>query len=562
MLIESSSTAQVLQAASALANPEERGAAARALARVIGTDDLIIFVRDDRVGQSLPAPGFPQTLQGGRVWRSIVDLAIRDESADGRVSLRGGEIHNASAIGNSDGTVAVLIGGKAKAVEVEALRSLLPIMGALFRMEADVRRAQGNLAVARQSAEAAAELAAKLDAARADLQGAVSIAETATRARDDFLATMSHELRTPLTSIIGWVQLLREEQDPVLIREALETIDRNARSQSRLIEDILDFSRINAGKLRLDIRSVDPAVFVTAALDVLRPTAEAKGVELDTIIAADSGPVFGDPDRLQQVVWNLIANAVKFTPAGGKVTVRAEQADGQCRITVADSGEGISPEFLPFVFDRFSQADSSSTRQHGGLGLGLGIVKHLVELHGGNVQAFSGGVKKGATFVVRLSKVAPPLEPGTVAHKSETVRAAATREGLADLTGRSVLVLEDNDDARNMLAAVLRRSGASVEAADSVAGALRLFGAKQPDIIVSDIEMPVEDGYSFISKIRMRESPDKHVPAIALTAYSSSTDRVRALAAGFQLHMTKPVDPTDLVAAIRSLLTAEPPHRT
>jgi signal transduction histidine kinase/ActR/RegA family two-component response regulator len=574
----------------AMADPERRGAAARTLAREFGAEDLIIFVRDEAIGRSLPAPGFPQTLRGSSAWRNLVDRAI----AAGTASTEA-----ASAIGLSDGTVAVLlgtpeparvtvgvggresgvgeegasrvtegVGGRESGVGEEGassptpdtrhptplteLRTLLPLLGALFRAESISRRAEADSILARQAAAQSTELAAKLDVTRAELQRAVVVAENATRARDEFLASVSHELRTPLTSIIGWIQLLREETDPAQVAEGLETIDRNARAQSRLIEDILDFSRINAGKLRLEVRPIELADVIAAAVEVVRPAADAKGVALDAVLDPTSGLVSGDADRLQQVVWNLLANAVKFTPRGGRVQVRLDRVTSHSELTVSDTGEGISKEFLPFVFDRFSQADSTSSRKHGGLGLGLGIVRHLVELHGGTVQAFSAGLGNGATFVVRL--------PLIVAHHQTGVpdvveHGAAARAELGDLSGVSVLIAEDNDDARKLLTTIFQRCGATVEAAESVPAALRLLSAYRPDIIISDIEMPGEDGYSLIRKIRAQESRDGRIPAIALTAYTRTPDRVRALAAGFQMHMGKPVEPTELVAAVKSLLS-------
>jgi signal transduction histidine kinase/CheY-like chemotaxis protein len=565
---ESPRIAELLGCFAVMAEPEGRAAAARTLARELGAEDLIIFVRDEAIGRSLPAPGFPQTLRGGRAWRDLVDHAIGDGSAS---------LEAASAIGLSDGTVAVLlgtpepphltegVGGRESGVGEEGassptpdtrhpiplteLRTLLPLLGALFRAESLSRNAEADSILARQAAAQSKELAAKLDVTRAELQRAVVVAETATRARDEFLASVSHELRTPLTSIIGWIQLLLEETDPNQVTEGLETIDRNARAQSRLIEDILDFSRINAGKLRLDVRPVDLIDVIGAALEIVRPAADAKGVTLETVLDSSSGLVSGDADRLQQVVWNLLSNAVKFTQRGGRVQVRLERVTSHSELTVSDTGEGISKEFLPFVFDRFSQADSTSSRKHGGLGLGLGIVRHLVELHGGTVQAFSSGLGEGSTFVVRLPLMAAQPVSRLVEHGG-TVRAE-----LGDLSGVAVLVAEDNDDARKLLTTIFERCGATVEAAENVPAALERLSRFRPDIIISDIEMPGEDGYSLIRKVRARETPDGRIPAIALTAYTRSPDRVRALAAGFQMHMGKPVEPTELVAAVKSLLS-------
>lgn len=544
-----------LSAAVALADRSRRTDAAKDLARRWNAEELIFFIRDEAVGRSLPAPGFPQTLRGTRAWMQLVDAAIADGSAEGVVPNAKGESRHAFALGMPDGTAAVLVGESVSAPARAVLRELLPLFGALFRTEAREARALVEREMALHAAAQANTLAAKLDTTRAELQRALGAAETASRARDEFLATVSHELRTPLTSIIGWIQLLRLEQDPASLAEGLDTIDRNARAQSRLIEDILDFSRINAGKLRLNVQAVDLANVVDAAIDVVRPAADAKEIRIERMLDSEAGHVSGDPDRLQQVVWNLLSNAVKFTPRGGKVQVRLERVNSHCEVAVSDTGEGIAPDFLPFVFDRFSQADSSSTRAHAGLGLGLGIVRHLVELHGGSVQAFSPGLGAGATFVVRVPLlVAHDKSSHQLTHRIELPAARETIQQFADLSGILVLVVEDNDDSRKLLKTILSRAGARVHAAEDVAMALRIVADSWPDVIVSDIEMPGEDGYSFIRKVRLLEPPDTHVPAIALTAYTRSVDRIRALAAGFQTHMSKPVDPAELVAAVRSLV--------
>ncbi|HEX8172510.1 MAG TPA: ATP-binding protein [Thermoanaerobaculia bacterium] len=545
-----------LGAAVQIADRERRSESARALAARWGADELIIFIRDPAIGRSLPAPGFAQTLRGARAWRELVERAVAEGSAEGSVLDAQGRPRAACAFGLPDGTAAVLVGEAIAAPARPILAALLPLFGALFRAEDSSARASVETNMARQAARQASQLASKLDATRAELQHALAAAETASRARDEFLATVSHELRTPLTSIIGWIQLLRVERDEASLTEGLETIDRNARAQSRLIEDILDFSRINAGKLRLEVRPLDLADVVDAAIDVVRPAADAKGVHIERALDAEAGHVSGDVDRLQQVVWNLLANAVKFTPRDGSVTVRLERVEAHCELTVTDTGEGISPTFLPYVFDRFSQADSSSTRAHGGLGLGLGIVRHLVELHGGTVQAFSNGEGEGATFAVRLPLLVAEAAPaGEVRRPMQPPAVHAVETSFADLTGLSVLVVEDNDDSRRLLQAILARSGATVEVAESVATALRIVAGEWPDIIISDIEMPGEDGYSFMRKIRLQELPSRHIPAIALTAYTRTIDRARALAAGFQTHMSKPVEPAELVAAVKSLAT-------
>lgn len=549
---------EALLAAVQLADREQRSEAARALARHFGADELIVFIRDAAVGFSLPAPGFPQTLRGARTWRTLMDEAIREGSAKGSVENHQGAVRPAFAIALPDGTAAVLVGDAIAEPAGAFLRTLLPLFGALFRSEGSAARAEVESQMARQAAVQAASLASKLDATRAELQRALTVAETASRARDEFLATVSHELRTPLTSIIGWIQLLRLERDEAFLAEGLETIDRNARAQSRLIEDILDFSRINAGKLRLDVQPLDLTVIIEAAIDIVRPAADAKGVRIERVLDSEAGHVSGDADRLQQVCWNLLSNAVKFTPRGGKVLIRLERINSHCELTVSDTGQGISPKFLPYVFDRFSQADSSSTRAHAGLGLGLGIVRNLVELHGGTVQAFSKGEGQGCTFAVRLPLlVAHQRAEERVPGRTELSAARTLQQSFADLSGVSVLVVEDNDDSRKLLQTILMRSGAAVEIAESVPTALRILAGKWPDIIISDIEMPGEDGYSLIRKIRLQEAPSRHVPAIALTAYTRSVDRVRALAAGFQTHMSKPVEPAELVATVKSLAAGQ-----
>ena len=513
-----------------------------------------MFVRDEVVGRSLPALGFGQTLRGAAAWRDLVTAAIDRGTAEGSVQNEQGEVRPACAVGLQDGTAAVLVGETIAEPARPLLREILPLFGTLFRTEAAAARSEVESKMARSAAAQATSLAAKLDATRAELQHALSAAETASRARDEFLATVSHELRTPLTSIIGWIQLLQLERDEASLIEGLDTIDRNARAQSRLIEDILDFSRINAGKLHLKVRPLDLTDVVNAAIDIIRPAADAKGVRIERVLDSEGGHVSGDADRLQQVVWNLLSNAVKFTPRGGKVHIRLERINSHCELTVSDTGQGISPQFLPYVFDRFSQADSSSTRYHAGLGLGLGIVRYLVELHGGTVQGFSRGEGQGATFAVRLPLLAAHHRDGDeIAKRIELPAARTLDQNFADLTGVSVLVVEDNDDSRKLLQTILSRAGAFVEVAESAPTALRILSAAWPDIIISDIEMPGEDGYSLIRKIRLQEPAARRTPAIALTAYTRSVDRVRALAAGFQTHMSKPVEPAELVAAVKGL---------
>lgn len=373
-------------------------------------------------------------------------------------------------------------------------------------------------------------------------------AERASRLKDEFLATLSHELRTPLTAILGWTALLEGELTSDEVREGVAVITRNAQAQRALIEDLLDMNRILSGKLRLELEPVDLAEVIMAALETVRPAAEARGVRLvvDLVEGASTLPV--DPARIQQVIWNLLTNAIKFTPRDGSVTTSLRSTADAVEIAVADTGVGIAPEFLPHVFERFRQADASSTRQHRGLGLGLSIVKHLVEMHGGNTIASSEGVGQGATFTVTLPRRSSVRAVGQTASGSPAV----PRAGKISLTGLCVLVVEDEEDSRSVLARLLREAGALVLVADSPAAALVELSNTRVHVLVSDIGMPGEDGYSLIRKVRENVT-SQALPAIALTAFARNEDRERAITAGFQIHLSKPVNPADLVGAIRRL---------
>jgi signal transduction histidine kinase/ActR/RegA family two-component response regulator len=377
-------------------------------------------------------------------------------------------------------------------------------------------------------------------------------AEQANRVKDEFLATLSHELRTPMNAIVGWTSLLAAGNlDPETTARAIASIDRNAKAQVRLIEDILDVSRIVSGKLRLKIQPVDLPAIVEAAVDALRHAAEAKGVRLQVMLDQEAAPINGDADRLQQVCWNLLSNAIKFTPRGGRVYVELSRPNSHVELLVRDSGQGIKPEFLPHVFERFRQADSSSTRAHGGLGLGLAIVRHLVELHGGTVEARSDGEGHGASFVVQL-----PMGPVRAAAPART-GAAARLAGAPvpdELTGVRVLVVEDDAESRELLESMLTRLGAEVEVAASAAEGMAALERRPPHVLLSDIEMPGEDGYSLIRRIRALPSAERaRLPAAALTAYARTEDRIAALAAGFQFHLSKPVAASELAAVVASL---------
>ncbi|HEX8139820.1 MAG TPA: PAS domain S-box protein [Pyrinomonadaceae bacterium] len=382
-------------------------------------------------------------------------------------------------------------------------------------------------------------------------------AQEANRTKDEFLATVSHELRTPLTAVLGWARILRTGSiDEATTQRALETIERNANAQAQLVGDLLDVSRIITGKLRLDVRPIDLKSVIDQAVEAIRPAAEARGIHLQVIADPLAGPVSGDPDRLQQVVWNLLANAVKFTPRDGRVEVRLERNDSYVSIIVSDTGMGIRPDFLPFVFERFRQADSTSTRQYGGLGLGLAIVRHLVELHGGRARVSSPGENLGATFTVELPLIAPSIE-STAPEERALLPADETLaefDGGHMLDGLRVLVVDDEQDARELVSTILEQQGATVTTVRSAAEALETLTLIQPDVIISDIEMPNEDGYALIKKIRELEPQEGgRTPAAALTAYARTEDRMRALLAGFQIHLPKPVEPAELIAVVANL---------
>jgi len=390
-------------------------------------------------------------------------------------------------------------------------------------------------------------------------QKARSDAEAANRAKDQFLATVSHELRTPLGAILGWARILRNQtSDPKTTARGLEAIERNATAQAQLIEDILDVSRIISGKLRLASQSVDLNAVVRAAVDTIKPAVEARRIRLETTLNAPAVTVRGDPSRLQQVIWNLLSNAVKFSPEGGLVQVGLELADPHhVEVSVVDAGHGIPEAFLPHVFEPFRQADASTTRRYGGLGLGLSIVKQLVELHGGTIEAVSEGEGKGATLRLRLPLYVQDAEAET-APSPETTRRRSRPELPVKLPrvleGIKVLVVDDEPDARDLLDFILQKAGATVELAASTGEALELLQISQPDILVADIGMPGEDGYELIRKVRASPQAFALLPALALTAYARAEERAQAFSAGFQSHMTKPVEPAELIATIARML--------
>jgi signal transduction histidine kinase/ActR/RegA family two-component response regulator len=384
-------------------------------------------------------------------------------------------------------------------------------------------------------------------------------AENASRLKDEFLATVSHELRTPLHAVIGWAHMLRTGGlDAQTAARAIETIERNAKSQAQLVEDILDVSRVMAGKLRLTVAPVDAASVINAAIDSIELAAESKNIQLEVMLDPSARRVSGDAGRLQQAVWNLLSNAIKFTPRDGRVAVRLERAGADALISVSDTGEGIHQDFLPFIFDRFRQADGTSTRRHGGLGLGLAIVRQIVELHGGTVHGESGGKGLGSTFTIRLPLAAVRERARGLKQEDEPLQPPPSVDervvSLPSLDGVQVLIVDDDEDTRSMLTVMLTEHKAKVQVASSAAGALEILQWYRPDVLVTDLAMPGEDGYSLIGKVRRLEGEKgQKIPAIALTAYVRVEDRTRALSAGFNMFVPKPVEPGELITTIANL---------
>jgi PAS domain S-box-containing protein len=374
-------------------------------------------------------------------------------------------------------------------------------------------------------------------------------AQEANRIKDEFLAIVSHELRTPLNSMLGWVQIIRNRKlDETITSKALETIERNAQLQRKLIEDILDVSRIVQGKIRLNIYKVDLVIVINAAIEAIYPTSEIKDIQVESKLDSSVGKVMGDAERLQQVVWNLLSNAVKFTPRRGRVEVCLEQVNSNAKISVSDTGKGINADFLPYIFERFRQADSTTTRADSGLGLGLAIVNHLVEMHSGTVYAVSEGEGRGATFTVLLPLIEP--QPEQLIKESQV-----EIDHLLALDGLQVLLVDDNADTRELIAFILEQSGAEVTSVSSVSEALEALVRLRPNILVSDIGMPDEDGYSLIRQVRSHKALDgQKIPAVALTAFASDEERRLALEAGFQVHLSKPIEPDKLVTVVANLV--------
>jgi PAS domain S-box-containing protein len=380
-------------------------------------------------------------------------------------------------------------------------------------------------------------------------------AERANQLKDEFLATLSHELRTPLTAILGWAQMLGNSKlDSTDSLRGIEVIRRNARIQVQMVEDLLDVSRIITGKLRMSVQPVDLGTIIIAAVDGLRPAAEAKAMRLQLQLDSPAGQVSGDPDRLQQVAWNLISNAIKFTPKGGRVLIRTQRVESHVEVTVSDTGNGIAPEFLPHVFDRFRQADGTTTRAFNGLGLGLAIVRQLVELHGGTVRAVSEGEGLGSTFTFSLPLMAVRSVLRDTGSAQQLEFKPLEFNSPPELNGLRVLVVDDEADTSEMLQVILEGCGAQVKTASSAAAALDALAEEGFDVLISDIGMPDEDGYSLIAKVRaLGKDRGGEVPAAALTAYAGEEDRIRVLRSGFQIHVPKPISPSELIAVVANL---------
>ena len=436
----------------------------------------------------------------------------------------------------------------------EQLRAIIRLQQKAISLEAEIqerKKAEENLRLVKEELETQV-------VREQILRGE---AESANRMKDEFLATVSHELRTPLNAIIGWSHMLRGGRlDEQTVVRAIETIERNAKAQAQLVEDILDVSRVITGKLRLNMGPVDVASVINAAVDSVQLAAESKGIELEVILDPSARHILGDSNRLQQIVWNLLSNAIKFTPSGGRVDIRLERVQSKVQIKVSDTGQGIGAEFLPFVFDRFRQADPSSTRNHGGLGLGLAIVRHLVELHGGTVRAHSDGAECGSTFTIQLPIAVERKDPKKAGWPTDTY--PQTENSIRFLPVPSlkdvqVLMVDDDQDTLQILKVMLEEQQAQVQTATSAAEALEILEWYKPSVLVFDLTMPDEDGYSLIRRIRSLDGKGgSRVPAVALTTHVRIDDRARALSAGFNMFVPKPVEAQELITAIANL--AEP----
>jgi len=482
---------------------------------------------------------FPRLAQGGAA--TVMGFAIAGMHYTGMAAAHfdAGSVCRAAVDGVEQDHLALLV-----TVATVALLSIA-LLAAIFDARLEARNR--TLAASLETAAERQQLFLREQKARVE-------AEQLNQLKDEFLATLSHELRTPLNAMLGWSQLLLQgARDEAMQRRGLETIERNARAQSQLIEDMLDMSRLIAGKVRLDAKTIAPGEFVLAAVETARPAAMKKRIQLTTVLDPDAGPVAGDIARMQQVMSNLISNAIKFTEPGGKITIALRREDEGVAIDVTDTGIGIAPDFLPYVFDRFRQADASSARRHGGLGLGLAIARQLVELHGGTISVSSPGVDRGATFTLHLPPPPPQeVQPSSVAEVRSLYNAG---NASADLSGLSVLVVDDEPDSLELVQQVLADTGITILSAASAQEALRGLERHRPDLLISDIGMPLMDGFELIRQVRaLRDRQAAGVPAIALTAFSRKEDQQRALEAGFDEYLAKPLRPSVLVQAVLAIV--------
>ena len=499
-----------------------------------GAELLFGYTAEEMIGQPISRL-LPSELPGD--YPMILDAVRRGERIEHfetqRVRKDGQRIHVSLTVSPIRDSMGRIIGASKVARDVTD------------RIRADKEREELLAVAERAKAQAEAAMTAERVAREA--------AEAASRAKDAFLATVSHELRTPLSPILTWARMLgRDGATGKEVARGIEVIERCARSQAQLIEDLLDVSRIVAGKMRLEVRPVMVAPVIEKAVDIVRPAADAKGVRLQVVLDTEVGAVLGDSERLQQVVWNLLSNAIHFTPNGGRVQVALERVNSHIEITVSDSGQGIAQAFLPYVFERFRQADVRTSRAHGGLGLGLAIVRHIVEAHGGTVHAESPGVGQGSVFTVKLPLMMARTA-GEVERRHPTAELAAGVRPLQRLDGLRILIVDDEPDSNEAVGNLLVSCGAEVRAAASAQDARDILGRWRADVLVSDVGLPGEDGYGLISSLRAKDDELAQIPAVALTAYASREDKVRLLSAGFQAHVPKPLDAAELVAVIASL---------
>ncbi|HET7217130.1 MAG TPA: ATP-binding protein [Vicinamibacterales bacterium] len=505
----------------------------------------------------------PFSRLGGTGWTAVLGMptAVVDAAAYRSLTVYGGGVLLSILLG----TLGAQWVARGITRPIAALRAAAEALGRRAELPAPPVTSIQEIRDVGSALTTAAAALSRSEAEREDLlakeRRAREAAEAADRTKDEFMTLLSHELRTPLNAVYGWARMLQsgQIQDDALAERAKDAIVRNADMQVQLIDDLLDFARIASGKMRLDITSVDVAATVHSALDAVRPAADGKGLRLQTDIDAHAGRIPGDAARLQQVVWNLLMNAIKFTPRGGFIEVRVRHLGSHLTIVVRDNGEGIAPELLPHVFERFRQADSSSTRTHRGLGLGLTLVEHLVELHGGTVAAHSAGRGHGATFTVTLPVAIARVPPESAGGVPASARSEGARPSLVRLDGLRILITDDEADSIALAEAILVGAGALVRSCRTASAAYDELRRWHPDVLVSDIEMPNEDGYSLIQKVRALTADEGgETPAIALTAYGRPQDRLRCLAAGFTMHVPKPVDPGELTAIIAGV--ARPPR--